>query len=196
MLKLDESKTEQKLRKEIAELGKQLYDRGLVYATAGNISARCGDCMLITPTGAMLGELTADMIVETDMDGNPTGRRKPSSEYRAHLEIYRRIPQHNAVIHTHPPASTAFACLKKSIPTALLSEAALMLGNIGCAEYAKPGSDELARNILGFAYGNNVCLAESHGLFAWGANLRQAFYYTELAEFTAKVCINVNALGY
>ena len=92
-------------------VGKLLYDRGYVAANDGNLSMKTApDRLLVTPSGVSKGRLTPDMLLVTDLEGNVLeGNRHPSSETKMHLTVYRGRPDVGAVVHAHPPVSTAFA---------------------------------------------------------------------------------------
>lgn len=92
---------EQQLRQEICRVGKSLFDRGYVHATAGNISARVDDGVLITATDACLGFLEPGMIAKVDREGAPTGGGRPSKTIALHRRIYAADPAARCVIHTH-----------------------------------------------------------------------------------------------
>ena len=189
-------RSENLVKSELLRACKLLYRQKLVYATAGNVSHRCGDSIFITATGTSLGYVTPDSLVRLDMDGNVLEGGRPSSEYRMHLAIYNKFPKIKAVVHTHPTAATTLACLQTPIKTTLLAEAELFLGEVACAPYADPGTAELAEKMIYSVHGSNACLLESHGLVTWGATMKEALYRTELAEFTAKININAKSLGY
>ena len=137
-------RSENLVKSELLRACKLLYRQKLVYATAGNVSHRCGDSIFITATGTSLGYVTPDSLVRLDMDGNVREGGRPSSEYRMHLAIYNKFPKIKAVVHTHPTAATTLACLQTPIKTTLLAEAELFLGEVACAPYADPGTAELA----------------------------------------------------
>ncbi|HEX9439758.1 MAG TPA: class II aldolase/adducin family protein, partial [Roseiflexaceae bacterium] len=98
------------LRHEIVKIGRMLYDRGLIVAGDGNISARMSDELVITtPAGACKGMLEPEDMVVVDLEGRVRGGvRKPSSELQMHLAVYQNRPDARAVVHAHPP--TAVAC--------------------------------------------------------------------------------------
>jgi len=133
---------------EIVRVGRLLYERRYVVAAEGNLSVRLASGrFLITPAGACNGRLDAAGLVELDPSGPPVAGEgpAPSSEWRVHAEIYARRPDVAAVCHAHPACATAFACARRELPTALLPEALLILGDeVPLVPYAAPGSDELA----------------------------------------------------
>ena len=99
-----------RLKEDIVEVGRRIYNLGFVAANDGNISVRVGDDeILTTPTGVSKGFMTPDMIIRVDMAGNKLeGELKPSSELKLHLEVYKQRPDVRAVLHAHPPVATAF----------------------------------------------------------------------------------------
>ena len=115
--------------------------------TAGNVSARAGDLVAVTPTGAVLAELEAGQIVIVDLEGETVhGALKPTSEIELHLGAYRRHPA-GAVVHAHSPVGTALACVLDELP--LVHYQMLALGGpIRVAPYATFGTPELAELTL------------------------------------------------
>ena len=105
--------------KEIIDVGKDIYDKGLVSGKSGNISARFrgknGDIIGITPTLKSLSDLVEEDIILVDLDGNVLTNGKPSSEVNMHLEIYRKRPDVNGIVHTHSPYATGFSFSNKRI---------------------------------------------------------------------------------
>ena len=94
---------------EIISIANEIYDKGLVSGKAGNISARFGDVVAITPTLKSLSNLHEEDIVLVDMEGNVLTHGKPSSEVNMHLGIYKKRPDITAIVHTHSPYATGFA---------------------------------------------------------------------------------------
>ena len=104
---------------EIIDVSNEIYDKGLVSGKAGNISARFkgenGDIIGITPTLKSLSDLSEEDIVLVDLDGNVLTRGKPSSEVNMHIEIYKKRPDVNGIVHTHSPYATGFAFSSKRL---------------------------------------------------------------------------------
>ena len=104
---------EYEIKKQICDIGKRIYDRGMVASNDGNISVKLNDNeFLCTPTGVSKGFMTPDIICKVDADGNviqaPNGY-KPSSEIKMHMRVYKCRPDVNSVVHAHPSYATAFA---------------------------------------------------------------------------------------
>ncbi|MGC9321777.1 MAG: class II aldolase/adducin family protein [Kosmotogaceae bacterium] len=176
---------------------KRMEDRGMTVGTWGNISVRVDDeTFLITPSGMSYGSLKIDDIVMADMNGNTIdSKRKPSIEHALHRTIYRHRPDVGAVIHTHPQYSTAFAIARKDIP-AVSEELIQIIGEgVKCAEYALPGTEELAANVVSALGNNNAALVANHGAVCVGDDLSDAFKVAEVLEKSAKTIIMATILG-
>jgi ribulose-5-phosphate 4-epimerase/fuculose-1-phosphate aldolase len=93
--------TESQLRNEICRVGRSLFERGYVHATAGNISVRLEDGYLITPTDACLGFLEPDRIAKVDSGGTQVGGDRASKTLALHRKIYAADRGAECVIHTH-----------------------------------------------------------------------------------------------
>jgi len=178
------------------EIGKLLEEKGLVVATDGNFSTRLPDGnILITPSGMPKGRLTIDSLVKIDLEGRKVkGTYKPSSEYRMHLEVYRKRQDVNAVVHTHSPYATAFAV--SHIPLEpVVSEAVLTNGHVPVSPYATPSTEEVPRSISAYIEKHNAILLANHGCLAMGKDLDEAFYRAERIEFLARVMFISRLLG-
>ncbi|HEX9016072.1 MAG TPA: class II aldolase/adducin family protein [Chloroflexota bacterium] len=190
------------LREEVASISIQVYQRGLVAGAGGNVSARLPgrDQVLITPTGVSLGMTTVDNIVKTDMfakhldSGN--GHR-PSKETGFHCAIYRMRPEVNAIVHVHPPYTTAFSLRFEDLPLVTVSATA-NLKRVPCVDVALSGSDDLKRLVEeGFERNPGVrcLLMRAHGIISIGPNLVAAYNGADLVEDTAKIAHLSAALG-
>ena len=178
------------LSEEIAYFMCRLYNCGLTTTSGGNISARCGDKILITSSATDKGRMTAEQIGMLDMDCNIIGTNfKPTIESQMHLEIYKRRPDVQAVIHAHPVTASAFAASKRQISTKYLAEALVVIGEIAYAPYVCQGTEQLAR-IIGDSAENADCIVmQNHGIIALGNNLLQAFDRLEVLENAAKTTL-------
>ncbi len=189
--------SEEQLRKQICKIGERLYQCGFVAANDGNISARLDDNKyLITPTGVSKADLTLDnLIVINDKGEVLAGNLKPSSEYKMHLAVYHNRPDIHAVVHAHPPISTAFAVCRKPLDMPILAEAIVNLGVIPLADYALTGTDEVPNSILPFVKDYNAALLANHGLITWGRDLQEAHFRMESAEHYAKIYLYAKEVG-
>jgi ribulose-5-phosphate 4-epimerase/fuculose-1-phosphate aldolase len=182
------------LRKELAEFSRRLFNRGLVSGTGGNLSVRVPgtDTALITPTGICLGDIDPEVNLLMKIDGtiieNPCGL-KPSKETAFHLAVYQLRPEAGAVSHVHPPYATAYSNRVQSLPMITVSAQAV-LKEVPRIEKAMSGSTELYEYVkagLRKYPAAKVLLMEEHGILAIGADLKSAFYLSDLAEDTAKI---------
>jgi L-fuculose-phosphate aldolase len=181
--------SEIKLKTQICEIGKRIYQKGFVAANDGNISVRIDeDTFLVTPTGVSKGYMTPEMLIKVDGEGHLLeGERKPTSEIKMHLRVYKERPEVQSVVHVHPPYATAFAIAGIPLNQATMPESIITLGTIPIAEYGTPSTDEIANAISPYIREHNGVLLENHGALTWGENLDQAFFLMESLEFCAKV---------
>lgn len=183
---------EQEARELILEVGRRLYQRGFVAANDGNISVMTAPGVLwATPTGVSKGFMTADMLVRTDLDGTVLeGSARPSSELKMHLRAYRENPEIRAVVHAHPPVSTAFAIAGIPLDQPILSEAVMQLGAVPVAPYAQPGTRAVPDSIAPFCRTCRAVLLANHGAVTWGASLMEAYFRMESLEHYAQTTLN------
>lgn len=181
-------------REALAAAGRRLAAGGLVIGTSGNLSVRVDDLVAVTPTGGVIGELTAEMITVLDMDGKVVaGDLAPTSEVPMHLAVYRATGA-GAVTHTHALASTAVACTLDGIP--LIHYTMLGLGGpLRVAPYATYGTTELADHVVAALDGRQAALMRNHGSIAVGPTLAKAVANLELTEWLAELYARCLALG-
>ena len=182
----------------LCRVGALLYDRGYVAANDGNLSLRVGeDRLLITPSGVSKGRMTAEMLLLTDLEGTVLeGDRHPSSEMKLHLEVYRRRSDAGAVIHAHPPVSTAFAVCRQGLEIPYVAELAAGLGTVPCTpSFAMLSTGEVPESIRPYVQDHDAVLLANHGALAWGGDLWEAFDRLETVEHTAKIVLNARLLG-
>ncbi|MBQ9852477.1 MAG: class II aldolase/adducin family protein [Ruminiclostridium sp.] len=189
--------TDAQAKAQIIEAGLKIYQRGLVAANDGNLSVRVGDNALwVTPTGVSKGAMTEEMLVKVDLEGALLeGTRKPSSETRMHLRIYKENPDVRAVIHAHPPAATAFACAGIPLDRPIIQEAVVFLGTVPVAPFALPGSQAVADSVAPYCRDYRALLLEYHGAVCWGETMEQAHYRMECLEQLAQVTLHLKTLG-
>ena len=190
--------TFQEEREAVCRVGRLLYDRGYVAANDGNISVKVAENrLLITPSGVSKGRMTPEMLLVTDLDGTVVeGNRHPSSEGKMHLEVYRGRPDANAVVHAHPPVSTAFAVCRRGLETPYLSELVAGLGQVPCTtSFAMLSTEEVPESVRPYLAHHNALLLANHGALAWGGDLWEAFDRLETVEHTAKIVLNAQLLG-
>ena len=162
--------------------------------TAGNISARKGDLVAVTPTGADLSTVTAEMVTVIDLDGEVVdGDLAPTSEVPLHTGIYAATNA-LAITHAHAMASTALSCCFDELPP--LHYSCLGLGGAPrTAAYATFGSEELARNVLEALQGRNAAMMQNHGSVAYGSKMAEAVERLELLEWLAELYWRAASMG-
>ena len=180
------------MKKNIAEIIKtsnEIYDKGLVSGKSGNISARFkkdnSDVVAITPTLKSLSDLEEKDIVLVDFEGNVLTKGKPSSEVNMHLEIYKKRPDVNAIVHTHSPYATGFAFSSKKLKR-LEGFGAIKNPYLSEIGYEKPGSDELAKSASEEIKDEDVLILKNHGVICVSENLKEAKLLAVFVEETAK----------
>lgn len=187
---------EKALREQLVEVCRQLYRKELIVATDGNVSARLGDHFLTTPSGVCKGELTPDMVVVVDAQGQRVrGDLKPSTEFGMHLAIYQVRPDIGAIVHAHPPTATAFSVAGVSLEAPILTEVVLTVGSIPTTPYATPGTPEVGEAVQEVARTRDAFILDHHGAVTVGRTLAEAFYRMETVEQTAKVHLIAHQLG-
>lgn len=163
-----------RLRRAIIAAARRMNELGINQGTSGNIGVRWRGGFLVTPSGMEYDNLEPADIVAMDMDGNPSGRRKPSSEWRIHRDILAARPEAGAVVHAHPPYATTLACLGRGIPAFHYMVAMAGGDSIRCAPYATFGTEALSKAALAALRGRRACLMANHGLVAFGRDIPHA----------------------
>ena len=167
------------LRRQLIETACRMAPANLNRGSAGNLSVRTRenglDGYLITPCGMDYEVLVPEDIVFMRLDGTPDGRRKPSSEWRFHHDIYAARPDAGAILHAHSPFATSLACLRRDIPPFHYMIARFGGDTIRCADYATFGSQALSDNALTALRDRCACLLANHGLLVFGKTLAQLF---------------------
>ncbi|MCW5941388.1 MAG: class II aldolase/adducin family protein [Fimbriimonadaceae bacterium] len=187
---------EASLRETMCRVGRRLWERGLVGACEGNLSARLPDgSVLSTPSGVSKGHLTPGDLVVLMPDGRSLTGGKPSSEIRMHLRCYARRPDCLAVVHAHPPVATAFTVADRPIPSGVLPEADLVLGPVAQVPFSMPGTDEVPDRLEPFLPGHKTFLLSHHGAATLGRDLWEACDRMETLERVAKVLLGALQLG-
>lgn len=184
-----------KLRKAVIAAARQLEPLGINRGTSGNVSARAGDGLLVTPTGIPYDSMTPGQIVWMDPEGRHEGDWLPSSEWRFHCDILRCRPDLNAVVHTHSVHATALACHGRGIPAFHYMVAAAGGPDIRCAPYATFGTAELSANALRALEDRRACLLANHGLIACGYTLNAALALAVEVETLAAMYLKALEIG-
>lgn len=164
------------LRETIVRVAQAMDRAGFAPSKSGNVSARFGDGMLITPSGLPYAVMSPGDLVEIDLHGHLRGvERRPSSEWPFHAAIYAARPDAKAIVHTHSPKATALSCARRGIPAFHYMIALAGGADVRCAEYATFGSKALAENAVRALEGRKAVLLANHGVIALGATLEGAY---------------------
>ena len=182
-------KAEKALRAEIVARCREMNASGINQGTSGNISARCEDRMLISPSAVPYDQMEPEMIASVALDdtsGAWEGPLKPSTEWRFHHKLLRGRPDAAAVVHAHPTYCTTLAIAGKGIPAAHYMIAAFGGNDVKCAGYARFGSEALSELAIAAMEGRTACLLANHGMIAIGESLAKAMWRAIELETIAK----------
>jgi L-fuculose-phosphate aldolase len=189
--------TEGELRRDLVRFSRMLYRLGFMPGTSGNLSVRLDDQrLLVTPTGVSKFLLRAADMVLIDLLGTPlNGHRKVTSEVSMHLAVYRQRDDVKAIVHSHPPIATAFACVGRGLEEMLCQEAVMTLGTVPLANYATTGTEEVAASLAPFIPDHDAILMANHGAVTYGKVLLEAFQKMEIVEHLAQIALVAHQLG-
>lgn len=166
------------LRQQLIAAACRTMSCGLNQGIAGNLSVRAEESgepgFLITPTGIPYAALEPADVVFMRLDGSSTGRRKPSSEWRFHRDIYVARGEATAIVHAHSPFATTLACLRRDIPAYHYMIARFGGDTLRCSTYATFGTQQLSDAALAAMAGRNACLLANHGMLVFGRAVDQA----------------------
>jgi L-fuculose-phosphate aldolase len=178
---------------DLVQACRKLAADGLVIGTAGNVSLRSDDTVLITASGASFATITEAEVSVVDLEGNLLSGLVPTSELSLHLGIYNTFGA-GAVVHTHAPAATAVSCVCDELP--LIHYALLSVGGaVPVAEYATFGTQELADNVVAALAGKSACLMANHGAITHSSTLDKAMELMEVLEWGSDLYARTMTLG-
>ncbi|MCL4143612.1 UNVERIFIED_CONTAM: hypothetical protein GTU68_049823 [Idotea baltica] len=172
-----------------------MEQKGINSGTAGNVSARVDDGMLVTPSGVPYDKITVGHVIHMNFDTSWRALRRPSSEWRFHLDILQARPEVNAVVHAHPTAATALSTHSRGIGPFHYMVGVAGGEDIRCAEYATFGTEELSQNALRALEQRKACLLAHHGILAVGADLAAALALAVEVEELAAQYLAALAIG-
>ncbi|NOY81045.1 MAG: class II aldolase/adducin family protein [Kiritimatiellaeota bacterium] len=187
----------QQERFEVARFMRRLYRQGLTTTSGGNISLRLDDGhILLTASQHDKGRLRAEDVGVLDMDGrNLTPTLRPSIEIGMHLAVYRARSDAKAVVHAHPPFTSAFCASTERISTHLVAESYAILGDPAYVPYLPMGSRALAEAVATRAHSSVCILMANHGALTLGTTLLEAFDRIEVLEAAARLTLYARLLG-
>jgi L-fuculose-phosphate aldolase len=187
---------ELQLKQEMVRICRMLHQKNLIAASDGNVSLRCGDFLLCTPSGINKGFMEADDVITVDLEGRlVSGRGRPTSEMQMHLLAYRLRPEVGAVIHAHPPLATACSIAGVSLEEPVLPEVVVTLRKIPTAAYATPTTAQLSEAIRELLKDYDAIILARHGAMTVGRDLMEAYNKMEKLEHTALVVLTARLLG-
>ena len=188
------------LRREIATVCRRLYERGLIAGQDGNVSARVGDVLLVTPAGLSKVDVTPESVLRVGLDGVRLGEGedpslRPTSELGMHLAIYARRPDVRAVVHAHPPVATGFGVAGEDLLAGVLPEIIFLTGGAPLVPYATPGTPAVARGLEPYLERYDAWLLANHGVTTAGPSLTVAHQRLESLEHAARILLTARTLG-
>ena len=182
-------------REAVAAACRRLAAEGLVIQTAGNVSVRREDLVVVTPTGGVFEKLEPEQMTVVDRAGQVVdGPFAPTSELALHLGVYDRFGHAGAVVHTHSPMATALSCVVDEVPAVHYSMLSIG-GTVPVADYATFGTEELARNVVKALEGGPATLMRSHGATTYGLELDGAVEASRLLEWACAVYWRASMIG-
>jgi L-fuculose-phosphate aldolase len=191
--------SEFEIKKEICEIGRRIYEKGMVASNDGNISVKLNDNeFLCTPTGVSKGFMTPEYICKVDKNGKvlqANGKFKPSSEIKMHMRVYKERPDVNAVVHAHPMYATSFAIAGIPLTQPIMPEAVITLGCVPIAEYGTPSTEEIPDAVSKYLPYYDAVLLENHGALSFSDSLLAAYHKMESVEFYAQLLFLSKQLG-
>jgi L-fuculose-phosphate aldolase len=175
-------------RAEVVATAREMLRLGLVVGAAGNVSAREGDAVRITPRALPYVEMTEQDIVELSLGGEViAGAREPSSEWRVHTAIYSARPEVGAIVHTHSVYATAWSCLGELLDTGVKELVPTTGGAVRTAADAPPGTDAIARAAVEALDGRRALLLAHHGVVGVGESPARALVVCQVVERQAQI---------
>ncbi|GAA1941753.1 class II aldolase/adducin family protein [Amycolatopsis minnesotensis] len=187
-------------RAAVCEYARRMTSDGLVVGTSGNVSARAGELVAMTPSGVDYADLAPEDIPVVSLDGSLVdGVLKPTSEMPMHLALYRDASDPDgapvsAVVHTHSVHATAVSTVVDEVPPVHY-----MLATIGpsarVARYATFGTDDLATSMLEAIEGRRGCLLANHGTVTYGADLGAAYSRAQQLEWLCQLWLLARSAG-
>ena len=182
---------EREAREAVVAAARSLFERGLTHGSTGNISVRCDDRILVTPTGSSLGTVEPDELAVVDREGRHLDGPAPSKEAFLHAAVLAQRPGASAVIHTHSTYSAAVSCLAGLNPDAAIPPItayfAMRVGKLPLLPYHAPGDTRLEKTVRRVAAERHAMLLANHGPVVAGATLQATMDIIEELEETARI---------
>lgn len=189
-----------RVTEEMSLYGKLLVEKGLTTGPGGNLSAREGDTIFLSPSGFSLAEIKPqDWVAVNIKDGRRIGKDngyRPTCEISMHLGCYLVRNDIKAVIHTHPVLATAMATAGVQFKGLFPDFVALVGPETPAVEYVIPAGEEIREAVTRvIKKGYNTVLLKNHGAVAVGDNLKEAYYRTLMLEDEAQFLMAILSIG-
>lgn len=186
--------SETRLREQLCQLAKSLFDRGLTHGSTGNISARTSDGgLLVSPTGTSFGRLDPARLSRFDAHGTLIGGDPPTKEMPLHSAFYETRSTAGAVVHLHSCYSVAWSLKPDAdadnfLPP-LTPYAIMKLGKVQLLPFFLPGDPAIGDAIRGLAGKRSAIMLANHGPVVAGKDAAAACDAIEELEATAKLAL-------
>jgi len=182
-------------RQAVVDHGRSMNAIGINQGRSGNLSVRVHDGFLVTPSAMAYEVMQPDDIVKMRWDGTYDGKRRPSTEWRLHRDIYRARQDARAIVHAHSMFATTVACLRREIPALHYMVAVAGGSTIPCAPYATFGTQELSDCTVAALDGRRACLMANHGMIAFAHDLPAALALAVEVETLAAMFLRAREFG-
>jgi len=178
----------EKIRKDLCKYGKLILEKNLAAGPGGNISAREGDYVYLSPSGFALDEILPEQWIKIHLNtGKQYGRLKPTCEISMHLGCYIERPDIKAIIHTHPPVTLGIISAGVGLKPFYPDFVAILGSEIPLVDYVIPAGEEIRQAVVKEIKKYNVVLLKNHGAVSVGETLKEAFTRAWMTEETAKM---------
>ena len=186
--------SENKLREQICELAKSMFDRGLTGGSTGNISARTEDGgLLVSPTGTSFGRLDPGRLSRFNSKGRLVSGDQPTKEMPLHSAFYDTRSQAGAVVHLHSCHSVALSLMpdadEDNFLPPLTPYAIMKLGKVKLLPFFRPGDPQMGEAVRGLAGKRTAVMLANHGPVVAGKDVEAACNAIEELEDTARLAI-------
>lgn len=184
-----------KVIKDLKEYASKIVETGLVVGAGGNLSMRDGEIMYISPSGFDLKEIEDHQWVRVNIEtGKVLDQLKPSSEVLMHLECFRKRPDISAVLHAHPSYAVGVSTAGHNIPN-LFPDFPAMVRNVTYLDYIIPTTEKLANAVAETIPHTDVVVMRNHGVLTVGKTMKEAYFFMQLTEESAKVYTISSTVG-
>ena len=192
------------IKQQVFKANLELVEYDLVVFTWGNVSCRCGDYVVIKPSGVKYENMCADDMVVLDLQGNRVeGKYNPSSDTPTHLELYNAFPQVKGITHTHSSYATSFAQAGMPLVPMGTTHADYFYGTIPCTrnltqEETEEAYEKNTGKVIVETFEDKDpnaipgVIVRNHGIFAWGKDAHESVHNAVVLEEVAKM--NFHAL--